>query len=162
MNLIHLSKDQRKFLRLVRDQPDTLDRLIDRLMFKPWRLSMWLRSQVFRDNLAEVLQILRRRRKLELDLAASAGIVTIARLMHDKDASLGQLLAATAAVELEQAYSRPRKAARKSVKMPSAPPRSLVHPDVPEDEAMQHIRSLDPTHRLNQEPRVSSRATQIG
>src|SRR5438876_11992791 len=101
MNDLHnISPDQRSFLALIQDQPDTLDRVVKQINVVSWRLSAWMRRERFRKALAAIVKSLRARRRLELELAATAAVTKISRLVAGEEGTPLQLDSARTAVEL--------------------------------------------------------------
>ena len=64
-DLANISPDQRSFLQAIQNEPDTLDRIVERINVVPWRLSAWMRRERFRKALAQIIKSMRGRRRLE-------------------------------------------------------------------------------------------------
>jgi len=137
--------DATRFLSAISDQPETLSELMTRIDFKPWRLSAWMRRPQFRKRLAVSLKAMRRRRKLDLELSATAAIVLLGRVLAGGKGTLVQLEAARISFELYCKFYRPRTgSAKKDPRRATiGAVRSLIHPDVSPEEALGHIEALE-------------------
>jgi hypothetical protein len=136
---------QRQFLRELQDNPDTLERIVQRMKMQPWRLSAWMRRPGFQRALHHVLKGLRRKRNLELELAAAVGLARISRLAREEKSDRVQLEAACAAVELSYRFVYPptRRRSKWPGKKIPPPQNTLLPPGVSEEEALVHIRALE-------------------
>jgi len=139
------ARDRRLFICGVRDKPQTLHELVSQLDFKSWRLSAWLKQPDFQNELHDAMRILRRRRRLTMELALSAALHLLARAIAGEEVTPIQIEGARALFDVRFAASRhatrsegpsARAAARKAA-------RSLVHPDISPEEAIQHIEALE-------------------
>ena len=142
-NANHLTHAQLYFLYAVRDRPATLQELTDGFKMKPWLLSKWLRKPAFRQALAEILKELRVKHKLEFELAARKATNVMSRIVCGGEGN--HLVRQTSFDLLDLFFKRRRGAGRKVLNPKNSPPpaRPLVHPDVPEAEAKEHLEALE-------------------
>jgi hypothetical protein len=141
-NAKHLTHAQIYFLYAVRDRPATLQELSEGFKLKPWLLSKWLRKPAFRQALAEVLKELRAKHKLEFELAARKATDVMSRIVVGGE---GNHLVRQTSFDLLDLYFTRRAPGRKVMKLKNPPPprRPLIHPDVPPEEAAEHLEALE-------------------
>ena len=142
---VRLSKQQRSFLRVMREDIITLETLVARFSLEPGQLGRWLRSRGFRLALASTLRELRRRRQLELELGSMQGARKLSSLLTSNDMNIARLaainvvsLARVAQRVLEDCRRYKRKAA-----FSRGSSASLIHPDVSRAEAAQLLAEMN-------------------
>jgi hypothetical protein len=81
----HLSGAQHRLLRACRNEYLDLPGLIRRQRIRSWLLARWFRMPRFRAEMAQVLLFVRRRRELDLALAATRAAYLLARAIAGID-----------------------------------------------------------------------------
>jgi hypothetical protein len=136
--LNQVSNAQRKFLFDVRDNPQTLDQVVQRMMIQPWQISKWMRTTRFRQALAETVRGLRKVRKLELEMAARQATHVMSQILAGVETSHVKRQASFDVLDLAFTYLRPkRREIRKKLKEAAATRRlnlNLQHPDNSDEE----------------------------